>query len=150
MVPSTPIEILPLDAPIASIDSVLAINAPNSVQQETPCLPTSTSWDDFLPNITVLFVGSYTEDVGDIIDGIHLLFDEEDPSLVVMRAHSNPLVHSLHDQFSQIDVIMDPQTHEIFVKRNILFVEENSSLVTRAHSNPHPLDVTNMIMDIYL
>ena len=36
--------------------------------------------------------------LGDIFDDIHLLFDEDDPSTVVVRAHSNPHVHSLHDQ----------------------------------------------------
>ena len=46
--------------------------------------------------------------LGDIIDDIHLLFDEEDPSLVVARAHFDPHVHSLHDQSSQVDVIVDP------------------------------------------
>ena len=68
-----------------------------------PCLPTSASWDDFLPDIAGLFVESYIEDVGDIIDDI-----------------------------------------------NILFVEENSSLVARAHSDPQPLDHSNIIVDISL
>ena len=36
-----------------------------------------------------------------------LLFDEDDPSLVVVRAHSDPHVHSLHDRSSQVEVIMD-------------------------------------------
>ena len=56
--------------------------------------------DDFLTNILVLFVESHIEDLGDIIDDIHLLFDEEDPSSIVMRAHFDPLVHSLHDRSS--------------------------------------------------
>ena len=51
---------------------------------------------------------SYIEDLGDIIDDIHILFDEEESSLIVMRAHSNPPVHSLHDQSSQVDMIVDP------------------------------------------
>ena len=38
-----------------------------------------------------------TSDSGDSIDDLPLL-DAEAPSLVVMRAPSNPLVHSLHDQ----------------------------------------------------
>ncbi len=52
-----------LDAHIASTNQVLAMDAPNPVQQETPCLPISVSWDDFLP---------YIEDVGDI-NLLHLL-----------------------------------------------------------------------------
>ena len=50
---------------------------------------------------------SYIADLGDIIDDIHLLFDEEDPSLVVARAHSDPHVHCLHDQPLQANVIVD-------------------------------------------
>ena len=73
VVPTTPVEIIPPDAPVASIDLVPAIDALDSVQQETPCLPISASWDDFLLDIVVLFVESYIEDVGDIIDDIHLL-----------------------------------------------------------------------------
>ena len=56
MVPTTLVEIIPLDAPIATTNPILATNASNLVQQEPPCLPTSTSWDDFLPDIVVLFV----------------------------------------------------------------------------------------------
>ena len=51
---------------------------------------------------------SYIVDLGDIIDDIHLLFDEEDPSSVVARAHSNPLVYSLQDQSYQVHMIVDP------------------------------------------
>ena len=51
---------------------------------------------------------SHIADLGDIFDDLHLLFDEADPPLVVMMAHSDPLVHSLHDQSSQVDVIVDP------------------------------------------
>ena len=64
--------------------------------------------DDFLIDISGLFVESHIVDLGDIIDDLHLLFDEEDPSSGVARAHSNPLVHSLHDQSSQVDMIVDP------------------------------------------
>ena len=38
----------------------------------------------------MLFVESYIEDVGDIIDDIHLLFVEGNSSSVVVREHSNP------------------------------------------------------------
>ena len=51
---------------------------------------------------------SHIANLGDIIDDIHLLFDEEDPSSIVIKAPSNPLVHSLHDQSSQVDMIVDP------------------------------------------
>ena len=54
--------------------------------------------DDFLTYISGLFVESHITNLGDIIDHIHLLFDEEKSSLVVTRAHSDPLVHSLHDR----------------------------------------------------
>ena len=64
--------------------------------------------DDFLIDILGLFVESHIEDLGDIIDDLHLLFDEVYPSLVALRANSNPLIHSLHDQSSQVDVIVDP------------------------------------------
>ena len=63
--------------------------------------------DDFLTNIEGLFVESHIEDLGDIIDDIYLLFDEEDPSSVVARAHFDPPVHSLHDQSSQVDMTVD-------------------------------------------
>ena len=68
-------EITPPDAPITPTDLVLATNALDSVQQDTSCLPTSASWDDFLPAIAQLFVESHIEDVGDILDDIHLLFE---------------------------------------------------------------------------
>ena len=74
MVSASPDEIIPPDAPVASTDPVLTTNAFDSVQQEIPCLPISASWDDFLLDIVVLFMESYIEDVGDIIDDINLLF----------------------------------------------------------------------------
>ena len=51
---------------------------------------------------------SYTIDLGDFFDDIPLLFAKDDPSIVVVRAHFDPHVHSLHDQSSQVDVIVDP------------------------------------------
>ena len=50
---------------------------------------------------------SHIADLGDTINDLHLLFDEVDTSLVVMRVHSNPPIHSLHDQSLQVDVIVD-------------------------------------------
>ena len=44
--------------------------------------------DDFLTDISCLFVESHIADLGDILDDLHLLFDEDDPSTVVVRAYS--------------------------------------------------------------
>ena len=66
-------------------------------------------------------------DLGDILDDLHLLFNEEDPSLVFVRSHSNPHVHSLHDQSLQVGMIMDTYVHqseEVF----LLVKEINGSL----------------------
>ena len=51
---------------------------------------------------------SYITDLGDIIYDIHLLFDEEDPSSFVTRAHFDPSIHSQRGQPSQVDMIVDP------------------------------------------
>ena len=64
MVPPTLDEITHTNTPVDCTDLVLAIDAPNSVQRDIPCLPTSASWDDFLPDIVGLFVESHIEDVG--------------------------------------------------------------------------------------
>ena len=90
MVPTTPVEIIPPNALVASTDPVPTTDAPDLLLQETPCLPISASWDDFLPYIVVLFVESYIEDVGDIIDDIHLLFVEDNSSSLVASEHSDP------------------------------------------------------------
>ena len=87
------------------------IGSCNLVQLGTPYLPVPASGDDYLIEILGLFVESDITYLGDIIDDIHLLFDEEDPSLVVMRDHSDPLVHSLHAQSSQVDMIVDTYVH---------------------------------------
>ena len=52
-------------------------------------------------------------DLGDRPEDLHLLIDECDPSTVVVRAHSDPQVHSLHDQSSQVDVIVDPYVQQL-------------------------------------
>ena len=103
MLSTTPYEIISPYAPIASTDPVPTTDAPDSVQQEIPCLPTSASWDDFLLDIAEMFVESHIEDVRDILNDI-----------------------------------------------NLLFVEETSSLIARAHSDPQPLDHYNMFVDISL
>ena len=76
-------EITHPDAHVATIDLVPTIDAPDSMQKETTCLPTSASWDDFLPDIAGLFMESHIEDVGDIIDVIRLLFVEETTSCIM-------------------------------------------------------------------
>ena len=75
----------------------IVIDSCTSTQQGTPCLLVPASIDDFLTNIEGLSMESHIEDLGNIIDDLYLLFDEEDPSPVVAMAHSDPLVHSLHD-----------------------------------------------------
>ena len=47
--------------------------------------------------MTSLFAESYITHLGDTIDGIHTLFDKDDPYLVVAREHYDPLLHTLHD-----------------------------------------------------
>ena len=54
--------------------------------------------DDFLTNISGWFLESHTIDLEDFFDDLPLLFAEDDPSTVVVRVHSNPHVHSLHEQ----------------------------------------------------
>ena len=76
-------------------------------QQGTFCLPPPTSVDDFLADIAGLFVESHIADLGENIDDFYLLFDEDDPSTIFVRAHYNPHVHSSHDQSSQVGVIVD-------------------------------------------
>ena len=41
-------------------------------------------WDDFLVDIARLFMESHMEDVGDIIDDIHLLFEVDTPSFITV------------------------------------------------------------------
>ena len=76
-------------------------------QQGTSSLPAPASVDDFLANILGLFVQSHIVNLGDSIDDLHLLFDEVDTSSVITRVHSDPSIHSLHDQSLQVDVIVD-------------------------------------------
>ena len=56
---------------------------------------------------------SHTVDLGDSLDDFHLLFAEDDPSTVVARAHSDPHVHSLHDQSSQVGMIVDTYVQQL-------------------------------------
>ena len=85
----------------------------NSIHLGTPCLLVSVSGDDYMIEISSLFVESYIQNLGDIIDDINLLFDEYVPSSVVARDHSDPLVHSLHDQSYKVDMIVDPYVQKL-------------------------------------
>ena len=52
-------------------------------------------------------------DLVDRLEDLHLLIDEGDTSTVVARAHSDPHVHSLHDQSSQVGMIVDPYEQKL-------------------------------------
>ena len=54
-----------------------------------------------------LFVESHTIDLGDSLDDLHLLFDGDDASTIVVRDYFDPHVHSLYDQSSHIGMIVD-------------------------------------------
>lgn len=79
----------------------------DSMQQDTHCLPDIATWDENLTNIASLFVKSHILDLGDTIDCIHLLFDKDDSSSIIVREHSYPLIHSLHDHSSWFDTSVD-------------------------------------------
>ena len=78
-----------------------------SLQQDHLCLPDPVHWDGFLPNISFLFVESLILDLDDSIDFIHLLFDEGDSSLVVVKEPAGSLLPSLHSHSSQIGTSLD-------------------------------------------
>ena len=70
----------------------------DQAQQSTHCLPARATGDEYIADISGLFMESHTTNSGDNLDDLHLLFDEDDPSTIVARAHSDPHVHSLDDQ----------------------------------------------------
>ena len=123
MVPSTLVEILPPDAPIASTDLVPSTNAPDSVQYKISCLPTLASWDDFLLDIERLFMESHIEDVGDIIDHIFLLFVEKTTSCIVETDSdtSNSASTNL-DMWSPIDRYNQRSQHQQILHAPIAIV----------------------------
>ena len=82
-------------------------------QQGTPRLPAPTFVDDFLVDILGLFVESHIADLGDITDDLHLLFDEDESSSLVTRAHSDPPIHSLHDRSSHVYVTVHPYVQQL-------------------------------------
>ena len=60
-----------------------------------------------MADISSLFLESYIIDFGDTIDGIHLLFGEDDPSSIFVREYSNPHLHSLLDNSFEVDMMVD-------------------------------------------
>ena len=65
---------------------------------------------------------SHTVDLGDNLDDIQLLFDEDDPSTIVVRAYFKPHVHSLHDHSSQVGMIVNTYVQQL--EEVSLLVEE--------------------------
>ena len=74
----------------------IVTNSCTSAQQGTHGLP--TLGDDFLPDISTLFIESRTTNLEDFFDDLPLLFAEDDSSTIVAMAHSDPHFHSLYDQ----------------------------------------------------
>ena len=60
-----------------------------------------------MTDISNLFMESHTTDLEDFLDDLLLLFSKDNPSIVVVRAHSDPYFHSVHDQSSQVGMIVD-------------------------------------------
>ena len=71
------------------------IDSHTSTLQGTHRLPS----DDFLPDISALFLESHIADMEDFFGDLLLLFSEADSSTVI--------AHSLHDQSFQVGVIVD-------------------------------------------
>ena len=60
----------------------------------------------------MLFVESYIEDVGDIIDDIHLLFVEETSSSLVAREHETVMIVDTSFQQLTEDYFTSKQTYQ--------------------------------------
>ena len=86
----------------------IAMDSSDLVQQQIHCILDLVSWDEYLTNISNLFVESYIIDLGDTIDDIHLFFGEDDCPLVVAREHANPHLHSLLHQSFKVYMMVDP------------------------------------------
>lgn len=113
----------PPDAPLSTSPTLEAIQSPpptglieilassnatsDSLQQVHSCLQDSVHWDEFLSDISFLFVESLISDLDDTIDCIHLLFDDGDSSPIVVKEHCDPLPYSLHYHSSQSDMSVD-------------------------------------------
>ena len=132
-------------APVVPTDPVPAIDASDSVQQEILCLPTSASWDGFLPDMEKLFMESHIEDVGDILDDIHLLFEADTPSFTAVIDSCTSALQGTHDlpsdDFLPDISVLFLESHTTYMGDfyddfSLLFAEESSTVVARAHSDP--------------
>ena len=127
---------------VAPTDPVPATDASDLVQQDTSCLPTSPSCDDFLSNLTQLFVESHIEDVGDIIDNIRLLFEADTSSFAAVKdSCTSPLQGTHGVDFLPATFVLFLESHTVDMEVfhddfSLLFAEESSPIVARAHSNP--------------
>ena len=63
------------------------------------------SGDDFLPDISALFLESHTTDMEDFFGDLLLLFSEADSSIVI--------AHSLHDQSFLVGMIVDSHVQHL-------------------------------------
>ena len=95
-------------------------------------------WDDFLVDIARLFMESHMEDVGDIIDDIHLLFEVDTPSFIaVIDSCTSSLQGTLglsSDNFLPDILVIFLESHtkdmeDFFGDLSLLFVKEDSSTI---------------------
>ena len=105
------------------------------MQQDTSCLPTLPSCEDFLSDIAQLFVESHIEDVGDIIDDICLLFEANTPSFAVVKdSCTSPLQGTLDlpgDAFLPDIAVLFLESHtanmrDFYDDFSLLFAENDS------------------------
>ena len=128
--------------PIAPTDLVPATDALDSVQQDPLCLSTLPSCDDFLLALVGLFMESHIEDVGDILDDIHLLFKVNSIAAVTYSTLQGTLcLPSDHFLPNISALLLESHTtffEDLFDDLPLLFAENNSSIVVaRAHSDHH-------------
>ena len=85
-------------------------------------------------------------DLGDSIDDFPLLLDVAALSSVVMRFHSDPPIHSLHDQFSQVEVFVDIYDQQL--QRVSSSVEETDSSLREVLQPVEQVSETSLIYGI--
>ena len=126
---------------VASTDPIPATDASDSVQQDTSCLLTSPSCDDFLSNLAQLFVESHIEYVGDILDDIHLLFEADTPSFAAVTDSCTSALQGTHslpsDDFLPNIAALFLESHtadmgDFHDDFSLLLAEDSSSVI--AHS----------------
>ena len=98
---------------------------------------------------------SHIEDVGDILDDIHLLFEVDTSSFVTVTDSCTLALQGTHDLPS--DDFM-PEISALFLESHtldiedfyddvsLIFVEDSSIVVVKAYSDPQPLDHSDMIV----